>query len=149
MRYVPRANAINIAFIAALFLVPLAYCLWDTSIPTDIGRTAIVVSFGLSAFAIGDWYHFYYTNSYSGIRLGLVIGSVMATAPTVYVALRSNTSPIDAAMFGPSTIWDGYGYGLRIYLAGVGVVGTAIISIPRLALLKAVSQRPLPVPHDA
>jgi len=149
MKYAPLANVVNVAFIAALFLVPSAYCLWDTSLPTEIGRTVIILSFGLSAFAIGDWYHLYCTNSYSGIRIGAVLGIVMVVVPTIYVSWRSDASPLDAALFRPSSIWDGHTYGLRTYLAGIGVVGTAIVSVPRLALIKAISQRPLPVPHDA
>lgn len=149
MRYAPLAHIVNVMFIAALFLVPLAYCLWDTSVPTDIGRTVILLSFGLSAFAIGDWYHFHYTNTFAGIRLAMALGLLLVAASALYVSWVAKASLIDVFMFSPSTLWDGHRYGLKAFLAGIGVVGTAIVSIPRLVLIRALSGQSLPVPHDA
>jgi hypothetical protein len=149
MKYSRLANGINVLFILGIYIAPIGYCLSDHSIPTDVGRTVIVLSFALGAFAIADWYYMYMTNSFNGIAWAIALGALVAVGALLIASVASGASVADLALFHSVEIWDGQRISLRAYVAGVGVVAVALVSVPRLLLIRSLSPQPLPVKHDA
>jgi len=145
MNYSFPANLVNIVFIAAVFLLPVGFCLYFAIAP-EVGRTVIMLSFFLAGFLIADWYHFYSGNSYSGIGWALVTGIVAAFVSVAIVAILTGSSIWEIAALESPESWDGFSsYVLRFYITGVGIVLTAVVSIPRLFLVKYFSNEELPI----
>lgn len=144
MNYSKLANAINIFFLAALVSAPIGYCLYDTDIPIEVGRTVIVLVALLGAFVLADWYHFYMSNSYRGL-FGAIILGVCASGISLAVAHGITSTPIETlAFFEDIDGWGGLRGFMRSYVAGLGITGAAIFSIPRLLLIKLVGEGKLP-----
>lgn len=144
MRYSPAANLVNVLFIGTVFLAPISYCLTHPSIPADIGRAVILLSFALGAFAIGDWYHFYLSNSGGGISLGIILGAITAFVGVAIASASTAHSIGDLAFFQTTEGWAAQRFLLRLYVAGVGVLAVAVLGVPRLAVLRLVTSQPLP-----
>jgi predicted membrane metal-binding protein len=64
IRYTLAAHLVNAAFILIVFVLPAAYLLSNPSVPIEIGRGVIIISFLLGALLIADWYHMHMTNSF-------------------------------------------------------------------------------------
>ena len=144
MNYSARANFVNILFIALIFVAPIGYCLYDTAIAPEIGRTVIVLSFLLGAFVIADWYHFYYSNSFGGAFGAIGLGIGFAVLALVVVMALTSTPIIELAMFERVEDWENIGWLLRAYVAGIGMAAAAVVGVVRLLLITALGESYLP-----
>ena len=144
MNYSARANFVNILFIALIFVAPIGYCLYDTAIPPEIGRTVIVLSFLLGAFVIADWYHFYYSNSFGGAIGAIGFGVGIAVLALVVGMALTSTPVVELAMFERVEDWENIGWLLRAYVAGIGMAAAAVVGVVRLLLITALGESNLP-----
>ncbi len=144
MNYSARANFVNILFIALIFVAPIGYCLYDTTIPPEIGRTVIVLSFLLGAFVIADWYHLYYSNSFGGAFGAIGFGACIAVLALVIGMVLTSTPIYELAVFERVEDWENIGWLLRAYVAGIGMAAAAIVGIIRLLLITALGDSDLP-----
>ena len=130
----------------ALFLLPLSFLLTHHSIPTDVGTATIGISFLLGCVALADWYHLHVTNSFKGIALCLALGVVITAVSLAIGALASGHSPIALATFDVDAPWPESRLLMRACVVGAGLVAVAVLAVPRLALIRALSKEPLPKP---
>jgi hypothetical protein len=135
MKYGRHANRINVLFILGIFLAPIGYCVFDASIPTDVGHMVILGSFALGAFVIADWYHFNLTNSYVGIAWAIAVGAFVAAGALLIASVANSASLVALALLQPIERWGGHGTSLRAYLSGVGIIAVALVSVPCLFLI--------------
>jgi hypothetical protein len=135
--------------VSLIFVAPIGYCLYDTSIPTEVGRAVIVLSFLLTAFILMDWYHLYASNSYRGILSGLGLGLGAAGAALTVVSFGNGAPVIDLALFESLAHWQGYAFLMKVYICGVGFAAVSLVSIPRLILIRMLSADDLPQAADA
>lgn len=129
MRYSGAAHIVNVLFIGAVFLAPIGYCLSDPSIPVEVGRAVIMVSFLLGAIAIADWYGPRLSNSWQGILMVMVFGGITALVMAGIASWRSGASFADVALFKTYSTWDGQ---------SGGALALGIVAIPRMVLLRLV-----------
>ncbi len=144
MNYSARANFVNILFIALIFVAPIGYCLYDTTIPPEIGRTVIVLSFLLGAFVIADWYHMYYSNSFGGAFGAIGFGAGIAVLALVIGMALTSTPIFELALFERVEDWENIRWLLRAYVAGIGMAAAAIVGVVRLVLITALGESDLP-----
>lgn len=144
MNYSARANFVNILFIALIFVAPIGYCLYDTTIPPEIGRTVIVLSCLLGAFVIADWYHMYYSNSFSGAFGAIGLGAGIAALALVIGMALTSTPIFELALFERVEDWENIGWLLRAYVARIGMAAAAIVGVVRLLLITALGESDLP-----
>ncbi len=144
MNYSTRANLVNIFFIALILLAPIGYCLYDTSVPPEIGPIVIVWSFLLTAFVIADWYHLYSSNSFSGALRAIGFGVIMIVISLSITAVVTGLPVTGLAMFENVEYWDGMSWLLRAYVAGIGVSAAAVVGIIRLSVLRGLGESDLP-----
>jgi hypothetical protein len=144
MRYSAAGHAVNILFILAVVLAPISICLANPSIPVEVGRAVIILSFGMGGLALFDWYGFHVGNSSVGLMFGIAGGAIAALAALAIVAGTSNFSVSDLALFRAHDGWDGRRNLLKLYLVGVGLFSTALLGVPRLLVLSLVSGAPQP-----
>lgn len=144
MNYSARANFVNILFIALIFIVPIGYCLYDTTIPPEIGRTVIVLSFLLGAFVIGDWYHMYYSNTFGGAFGAIGFGFGIAVISLAIAVGLTGTSILELAMFERVEDWENIGWLLRAYVAGIGMSAAAVVGVVRLVIITGLGDSHLP-----
>ena len=135
----------NIFFIALIFIAPVGYCLYDTTIPTEVGRTVIVISFLLAAFVIADWYHFYSSNTFYGAFGAIGFGAVMMTISLVVTAMVTGASIVELATFENHESRGGLNWLLRFYVAGMGVFAAAIVGVVRLIVIRGLGGSDLPM----
>ncbi len=144
MNYSARANFVNILFITLVFVAPVGYCLYDTTIPSEVGRTVIVLSFFLGAFVIADWYHMYYSNSFGGACGAIGLGAGIAVLALVIGMALTSTPISDLARLERVEDWENVGWLLRAYVAGIGMAAAAIVGVIRLLLITALGESELP-----
>jgi hypothetical protein len=148
MNYSARAKIINILFIALIFFAPISYCLYETSIPPEICRTVIIMSFALAAFVIMDWYHFYSSNSFRGAVGAITLGVAMAIISLLAAATFSDSSIAELATFERVEAWGNQSWLLRGHVAGIGVSTAAIVGIGRLLAITSIGEIDLHAPSD-
>ncbi len=144
MNYSARANFLNFLFIALIFVAPISYCLYDTTIPPEIGRTVIVLSFLLGAFVIADWYHMYYSNSFGGAFGAIGFGAGIAVISLAIVVGVTGTTILELAMFERVEDWENFGWLLRAYVAGIGMSAAAVVGVVRLVVITGLGESQLP-----
>ena len=147
MSYSIRENIINVFFLVAIFLLPVAYCMHNNVAP-EVGRIVIITSFLLGAFAIADWYHFYYSNTLKGLLTTIGLGLSAAFVIAAIVSATSESSVGDIFRFTDVTAWEDKEWLLRIFIGSLGLTGVAILGIPRLAIVKGFGGPALPT-NDA
>ncbi len=109
----------------------------------------IALSFLLAAFAIVDWYHFYSSNSYKGILGVFGLGAGVAVTALTIASLISGSSLVQLASFESLGSWATLEWFLRVYIGGIGTAAAAIVSIPRLFLIRTIEEGDLPHANDA
>lgn len=144
MNYSARANLVNILFIALIFVAPIGYCLYATTVPPDIGRTVIVLSSLLGAFVIADWYHMYYSNSFGGAFGAIGLGVGIAVISLAIAVGLTGTSILELAMFERVEDWENIGWLLRAYIAGIGMSAAAVVAVVRLVVIMGLGESQLP-----
>ena len=144
MNYSIRANFVNISFIALIFIAPVGYCLYDTTIPLEIGRTVIVLSFLLAGFVIADWYHMYSSNSFRGAFSAIAFGAGIATVSLLIAVVITGSSIVELAMFERVEAWENGGWFLRAYIAGIGLSAASIVGVARLLVITGLGESDLP-----
>ena len=144
MKYSGTANTINILFFLALVGLPVGYCLHDTNIPFEYGRGVIILSVVLAVFVLTDWYHLYISNSYKGIFGGVILGFSVAVLSLVIASMAISISAVDLALLNDNGAWSEATLLFKGYVVGAGIMAAALFSIPRLWLIRLISNSELP-----
>jgi len=144
MNYPIKANVINILFILALLFGPSGYCLYKINIPSDIGRNVIILSAFLSVFVLFDWYHAYFSNTYIGLFKAFISGLSFAFIILVISSQFVEHTIYELAFLKSSDAWSSITTLFRFYMASVGIAAAAIFSLPRLFLIKKITNDNLP-----
>ena len=144
MNYPRAANIVNIVFVLLIGVAPGVYCLVDRSVSFELGRNIIFLSLILSAFVISDWYHFYFTNSGAGLAITLLSGVGCAALILLLASKADLEAMYTLGLFRSVKAWEPMHWGLRYYVSALGFTATALVSIPRLLLIKLICKGNLP-----
>jgi hypothetical protein len=139
MRYSRSAHVVNVLFIGAVFLAPIGYCLAHPSIPVEVGRGVIMLSFFLGAIAIADWYGTRLCNSLYGILIAIAFGGIAALIAASAVSWKAGIDFADIAFFKTYSAWEGNRMLLKSYVVAIGALFLGLVALPRLLLLRLVS----------
>jgi len=143
MKYSPLAHAVNILFLALFVLVPVIYCLHDLSLSKDTVGLILFFTFMFGIIIFADWYHMYITNTFTSIILFFVLGITVAAFCVLLASFVSDHKIIELITFKAKS-WEGERLFLRFYVTGVGIAVSAVYSIPRLILIKLLTNGELP-----
>jgi hypothetical protein len=139
MRYSTSAHVVNVLFIGALFLAPVGYCLAHPSIPVEVGRGVIMLSFFLGAIAIADWYGTRFSDSLYGILIAIAFGGIAALVAASVASWKSGIDFADVVFFRAYGAWEGNRILLRTYVVAIGALSLGVVALPRLVFLRLVS----------
>ena len=126
------------------FLLPIMVATLNPGLPEGLGRFLVFLAFVLVALSLADWYHLYISNTFKGIVRGFLSFSGIALVTVLLSAFLSNQSIAGLAMFSNPDNWDGYKLLLKFYVIGVGFALITVLSVPRLLLIKLLTDKPLP-----
>jgi len=144
MKYNAAAHLVNVLFITIIFVGPIGYCLFNTDIPTDVGRTVIVLSFLLGAFVIADWYHFQFGNSFRGIVNTIITGIILASGSLLVASTMSSATAKDLALFQDPHAWSDSRHILKLYVTGISISVASLVGIPRFLIITQLFKQELP-----
>jgi hypothetical protein len=146
MKYTRAANVINIVFLLGIFVIPLMYCAYDSTMAAELGGNVIFGSLLLSTVALTDWYYLYQSNSYRGVAWAAAIGLVLSGGIIMTAAILLPASFLDLATLKNTAYWGHFKPLLRFYVAGIGMVVLAPYSLLRLWLIRLLAGHNLPQP---
>jgi len=144
MKYSSIANVINIFFLLSLVGLPTAYCLYNVDLPYEYGRGVIMLAVVLGVFVLADWYHLYTSNSYKGIFGCVALGFITAALSLFLASTFISTPALDLATLNDNGAWSEAKILFKGYVIGIGITAAALFSIPRLWLIKLLSNSKLP-----
>ena len=143
MNYNFKANVINIIFLMLPVFMAYEY-LFFVNTDFGIGRVIIFFLFIGVGFLISDWYHFYFTNSIKGVFGLFSVGMILVVLTLLIELVVAGTKPINVESLMSVAEWDKTKLIFKLYFLGIGAIGTAIYSLPRLFLIKLIDGSKLP-----
>ena len=144
MNYPRSANIINIAFAVTYFCLPIVFALNNLHLSKETGDFLIMLGFILLALALMDWYHLYFSNTFKGIAFNFSLFSIGALASVLLTNMLSGFDFKQLALLSNPDQWASYNILFRIYIVSFGLALISTLSVPRLLLIKIITEQPLP-----
>lgn len=143
MKYPPLANIVNLLFLGVFVTIPVIYCLKNASLSIDTVRLILFATFILGIVIFADWYHIYFTNTYKSIFWAFIAGISLFIICVLATSFFGNKTIIELITFREKA-WQDSRFFLRFFVAGIGISTSAIYSIPRLFLIRLITDEGLP-----
>lgn len=140
-KYSLPAQFVNIIFLALIFVTPILLGL-NTSINHEFSVLFFVICWGIGTLLLADWYHFYYTNSFKECLSSILLGLVVSATCLVFQYLNSDYSLFELSLLHLACLNNPLL--VKIYIVSLGLFCSSIISLPRLLLIKILTNNRLP-----
>lgn len=134
---------VNIIFLGVFVAIPVICCLKNTSLSIDTVRLILFATFMLGVVVFADWYHIYFTNTYNSIFWAFVLGISISVICVMGASFIGKKTIIELLTF-KNKSWEGSRLFMRFFVAGIGIAISAIYSIPRLFLIRLITDEDLP-----
>ena len=142
-KYPPIAHIVNICFILSLFAIPRLVGLYLTSFSHDFIMGMVLLCWLLGALTLADWYGYHMTNSYANILTCILIGSCVAILSLAVEHIYTGKSIYELFTF-QDDAWIHNNTLLKFYVVGWGVSFVALVSLPRLYIIRFFTLEELP-----
>lgn len=143
MKYPPIAHIVNIIFLGLIVASPVIYSIKAPSLPNDVVGLILFATFILGIVIFADWYHIYFTNTYKSIFLAFATGISVSIVSIVAASFFSENKIIELLSL-QNESWEGSKGFFKLFITGSGIACSAIISIPRLFLIRLFTKNELP-----
>lgn len=143
-RYSPAAHLINLFFLVGFVALPICWCLTSVTLQPQTFEMILFAVFLLTVVILADWYHFYFSNAYRSLALALVAGVGLAGLALLLGRLMGTSGFFKLMSLDPKA-WGGTGELFKLYVLGLGIFCSALLSLPRLFFIKLLSGKESPV----
>jgi hypothetical protein len=143
-KYSHLAHLVNLLFLTGFVVLPGWWCLTSVALQPQAVEMILFAVFLLTVVIVADWYHFYFSNAYRSLAIALVAGIGLAGLALLLGGLLGNSSFFQLLSLDPQ-VWGGTGEFFKLYVFGLGIFCSALLSLPRLFCIKLVTRDELPV----